>query len=271
MEEKKSQKRFSSLWAIPNFRGADLSFLGKSNSSDISPASKTLNHAGFTLIELLVVVIILGILASFALTILNPIAQIKKGQDSKRQHDLKQLATALDSYYNDNNYYPQSPSVLTTAKNIQAIPNDPIVSSNWPNYAYVKDQSDNPQWNVLFAKMAFPSTSSFSCPLEQMNNCLPENYADKGYNYCVISGNVNCAQIAATTIIPLPTTAPPAGNTPTPTPTPVPVICYCKDAIYWKDMTKDPSHQCQVVQVSSDPSVNFDRSCNPNCDEPCTP
>jgi prepilin-type N-terminal cleavage/methylation domain-containing protein len=249
-----------------------VSFLGKSNSPKASP------HFGFTLIELLVVVMILSILTSFVLVILNPLSQIRKGQDSQRQHDLRQLSTALDSYYNDNNYYPQVPSVLVTAKNIQTVPNDPAALVSWPNYAYVKDQNDNPQWNVLFAKMAFPSTASFSCPLEQMSNCLPQNYASKGYNYCVISGNVACTQIAATTIVPLPISGPPSPNVPTPTftPTPTPVppvpfVCFCKDATYWKDISKDPSHQCQVVQTSSDPLVNFDRDCTSPCINPCTP
>jgi prepilin-type N-terminal cleavage/methylation domain-containing protein len=249
--------------------------LGESNRPKISIAHRFLSDGtGFTLIELLVVIIILSILISFSLAILNPVAQIRKGQDAQRQHDLKQLATALDSYYNDNNYYPQSPSVLTAAKNIQTIPNDPAASPNWPNYAYVKDQSDNPQWNVLFAKTAFPSTSSFSCPLEQMNNCLPENYADKGYNYCVISGNVACTQIAATTIVPLPITAPPVANTPTPTTTPTPTqapfYCYCKDATFWKP---DPTHQCQNVVPDPDSNHNSNRYCassGGDCIKPCT-
>jgi type II secretory pathway pseudopilin PulG len=81
---------------------------------------------------------ILSILTSFVLVILNPLSQIRKGQDSQRQHDLRQLSTALDSYYNDNNYYPQVPSVLVTAKNIQTVPNDPAALVSWPNYAYVK-------------------------------------------------------------------------------------------------------------------------------------
>ncbi len=220
---------------------------------------------------------ILGILAGFILVILNPLTQIRKGQDSQRQHDLKQVQTAFDSYYNDNNYYPQSLLTLISTKTIQTLPKDPIVSSGWPNYGYVEDQNSNPQWNVLFAKLAFPSNSSFSCPLAEMNSCLPQNYANKGYNYCIVSGNVDCTQIVGLPVVPLPIVVAPI-ETPTPnqTLTPSPTIppqfyCYCANAIYWRDVTKDISHQCQVVQTNSDPNVNYDRSCNSACDRPCTP
>lgn len=213
---------------------------------------------------------ILSVLIGFVLVTLNPLAQIRKGQDAQRQHDLKQIQTSFDSYYNDNNYYPQSTLSLISTKTIQTIPSDPVASSGWPNYGYVEDQSNNPQWNVLFAKLAFPSTGSFSCPLAEMNNCLPSNYTDKGYNYCIVSGNVNCSQIGSLSIMsttPLPVTVTP---TATPTPTPPPFYCYCKNATYWKDITKSPNHQCQVVQPSSDPNINFDRSCNSACNEACT-
>ena len=249
-----------------------MSFLRKSNSSKTSLISRHLDNAGFTLMELLVVIMILSVLVSLVLAILNPVTQIKKSQDTQRQHDLKQLATGLDSYYNDNNYYPQTTVTLITNKNIQAVPRDPTASKSWSNYAYLVDLNNNPQWNVLFAKLAFPTTSSFSCPLEQMQNCLPTNYADLGYNYCIVSGNVKCDQITTDAIIPLPVTVSPNVPTPTSTPTPTqtPFYCWCRNAAYWIDKTKDQSHQCQVVQTSSDPSVNYDRFCTSPCVDPCT-
>ncbi|MGA2968148.1 MAG: prepilin-type N-terminal cleavage/methylation domain-containing protein [Candidatus Levyibacteriota bacterium] len=272
--------------------------MGRFNSTKAFPASGVLRPGtGFTLIELLVVIIILGILIGMMLAILNPIAQIEKAQDAQRMHDLKQLQTALDSYYNDDNYYPIQPlSALITAKSIQAIPNDPAVSSSWPNYAYLNDSSNNPQWNVLFAKLAFPSSSSSSCPLAQLedssgNTCLPPNYSSLGYNYCVISGNVDCDLITSpsTTLSPLPIFTPPtltpipiptSPPTPTPplmpTPTPHPFYCSCSTAIYWIDLTiKDPTKQCLVEQPDSNPDSNFDRYCSydpdtQSCIRPCS-
>ena len=91
---------------------------------------------GFTLIELLVVIAIIGLLASVVLASLNS-ARVKS-RDARRLADLKQLATALELYYNDSAAYPvlttQNTTVagfgtalagLTTGGYIAAIPNDP--------------------------------------------------------------------------------------------------------------------------------------------------
>lgn len=60
---------------------------------------------GFTLIELLVVIAIIGLLASIVLVSLNSARQ--KARDSRRLSDLRQVALALEMYYdNNNNAYP---------------------------------------------------------------------------------------------------------------------------------------------------------------------
>jgi prepilin-type N-terminal cleavage/methylation domain-containing protein len=61
-------------------------------------------NKGFTLIELLVVIAIIGLLSTLAVVALNSARQ--KSRDSKRVADTKQIQTALELYFADNNRYP---------------------------------------------------------------------------------------------------------------------------------------------------------------------
>lgn len=63
-----------------------------------------MNKKGFTLIELLVVIAIIGLLSTLAVVALSSARE--KARDSKRLSDLKQIQTALELYYTDNNAYP---------------------------------------------------------------------------------------------------------------------------------------------------------------------
>jgi len=70
--------------------------------------------AGFTLIELLVVMIIIGILAAIAVPVF--LNQRKKGWDSQAQSDLRNIATAEETYFAENNNYALGTSVPAGAK-----------------------------------------------------------------------------------------------------------------------------------------------------------
>ncbi|MFA5247772.1 MAG: type II secretion system protein [Patescibacteria group bacterium] len=62
------------------------------------------NQKGFTLIELLVVIAIIGLLSTMSVVALNTARQ--KSRDAKRLSDMKQVQTALELYYSDQNRYP---------------------------------------------------------------------------------------------------------------------------------------------------------------------
>lgn len=173
---------------------------------------------------------IVSFLVLLAIITLNPIRQIQKARDSQRQHDLTQIRDALDTYYNDTNCYPTSlPASGSFSQGsvtyLKQIPQDPTLSSgNSLPYVYMVPQGQNcPQWNVIFAKLSYTQNLQTSCALANLSNCLPQNYQSLGFNYCVLSGKVDCADIS-TSFLTVPsssaTPTPTPGGTPTPTPTP---------------------------------------------------
>lgn len=67
------------------------------------------NRRGFTLIELLVVIAIVALLASVALVALNQAR--RDSRDTKRIADIKQIASALEIYFDEFGRYPHNGSL----------------------------------------------------------------------------------------------------------------------------------------------------------------
>ncbi len=88
------------------------------------------NQKGFTLIELLVVIAIIGLLASVVLLALNSARQ--KSRDAKRLADVRQLASALELYYDSNNGYNSGAASLgfLAPSYIGAVPTAPTPTDN---------------------------------------------------------------------------------------------------------------------------------------------
>src|SRR3954467_14784240 len=94
---------------------------------------------GFTLIELLVVMIIIGILAAIAIPVF--LNQRKSGYDAGAKSDVKNAATALETYYTDNNKYTATNSDLanysksahTTSVTISMLDSAGAVTTNQAN------------------------------------------------------------------------------------------------------------------------------------------
>ncbi len=91
------------------------------------------NERGFTLIELLIVVAIIAILA--AILIPNFLRARGQAQVSASKGNLKNIATALESYFVDNGQYPATLGGLAAspANYIRSIPLDPCTNTAY-NY-----------------------------------------------------------------------------------------------------------------------------------------
>lgn len=61
---------------------------------------------GFTLIELLIVIAVIGILAVAVLSAINPIEQIRKGNDTAKKSDSAELLNAIERYFTTFQCYP---------------------------------------------------------------------------------------------------------------------------------------------------------------------
>ena len=198
------------------------------------PARFHLVHLrGFTLVELLVSIAILAVLIAGVFISINPRAQIDKARDAVRKQDIEEIKKGLEVYYSDKGCYPKSTGTEfatalteggqwgdegTNTVYIKKVPKDP----DGTPYTYLTDSVACPQWNVLFAKLTKPSTTTQACSLTSNNSCTPQGF-DSSWA-CAVSGSTaaNCSTIQAF-VIATPTAVPTVGvptNTPTPTPTP---------------------------------------------------
>ena len=74
---------------------------------------------GFTLIELLVVIIIIGILAAIAIPVF--LNQRQKGYDAQTKSDVRNLATAEETYFTDNNNYTTNAGTGAAGSSTQSL------------------------------------------------------------------------------------------------------------------------------------------------------
>lgn len=166
-------------------------------------------YSGFTLIELLVVIAIIGLLTTISVIAFSRMRS--QARDARRLADVKQIATALEMYYNDNGAYPDcyACSVEITFTHIepakdgwqkclgaklapymQMIPVDPI-NKDGSSYCYTSSyrasgnmisiiyylENDNPNWgSALFYGRSMYGTYTYALVIQPYGGAFSSGY-----------------------------------------------------------------------------------------------
>lgn len=109
-------------------------------------------ESGFTLIELLVVVIVLGILASIAIPIFY--RQRERGWDAAVRADLRNAATAQETFLTDSNPGP----FATTITELQAVGFRPSSGANYFGGGFAMTVSANASYSYCLTARSATGT-----------------------------------------------------------------------------------------------------------------
>jgi general secretion pathway protein G len=113
-------------------------------------------ESGFTLIELLIVIAIIGILAAIAIP--NLLNAVQRGKQKRTMSDMRTMATAVEAYAVDNNFYPAGQCAgkfvaITTVMNDSTLSvlsptyiANPVRRDGWSKFMYYDTQGNDQEY-----------------------------------------------------------------------------------------------------------------------------
>lgn len=114
---------------------------------------------GFTLIELLIVVAIIGIIVAIA--VVNMINAIQRAKQKRSMGDMHSLATAIESYATDQNFYPAAAGfTLPSGLSLPTGTIGTVSATLGPTYLRVVPLVDG--WSSYFTYGTSPARSDFA-------------------------------------------------------------------------------------------------------------
>jgi type IV pilus assembly protein PilA len=122
-------------------------------------------EGGFTLIELLVVIIIIGILAAIAIPVF--LNQRQKGYDAQAKSDVRNMATAEETYLTDNpSSYTTSLTDLTSEgfkSSADATAIAPKINGS-TSYCVSAKSNSGKTWSLNTAAASTSAVQNLACP-----------------------------------------------------------------------------------------------------------